>query len=679
MREMNANDRARVRLVSSGVALDADTVVPLLAGAVHYWRLPTAAWRPALEAVKALGFRLVDVYVPWGVHETAPGEFDLGQGDPRLDVTRFLRLIGELELYAIVRPGPHINAELTWFGLPERVVWDSACQALSAGRKPVVLPVPPLAFPVPSYASEAFHTEVEQWFSAIGAALSPFRYPDGPIVLLQVDNEGAMYFRDGVYDQDYHPDAIARYRHFLQNKYARVDELRRVYGDPALTFAQIEPPRRLSASVASELAPHLDWADFQEELLADAFQRMQGALRRSGLDGLPTSHNLPISEGATPLDPARIAGVVDLLGLDYYHAASAPQRSEIARRTSELATRCAASGTPPFACELGAGFPPFYPPLGQDDNAFTVLAALAYGLRGFNAYMAVERDRWIGAPIDPHGRRRPSATFWERLLAALERTHFAELERRAEVRIAIPRSMRRLARVLHAFGPLSAALVQVAGGGAREGCYEDDLGLGGPVIIEAEQLVRQLEDALERRRIPYAFIGGDLIDAAIDAASWVVVPCTGALEPEITRSVMRGIERGRAVSLGPRAPTRDATMLPLDAPPALPEQAGGVPVLLDGGRDHVERAVDRAAQLLGLTSLPAEPASISVTLHHDARGAAAVLFVLNPTEQDVDARVTCAGARSAIDALDGERFAAQGTRFALRVKRRSVRMLELLD
>ena len=42
--------------------------------------------------------------------------------------------------------------------------------------------------------------------------LEPLLYPAGPIVMLQVDNEGALYFRDGPYDQDYHPDAIALFR-----------------------------------------------------------------------------------------------------------------------------------------------------------------------------------------------------------------------------------------------------------------------------------------------------------------------------------------------------------------------------------------------------------------------------------------------------------------------------------
>src|SRR6185436_16399058 len=138
-------------------------------------------------------------------------------------------------------------------------------------------------------------------------------------------------------------------------------------------------------------------------------------------------HNLPPGQDATPLNAARVTQVVDLVGFDYYHAATPQNRSIIARRTSELSVRSEGSGLPAFACEMGAGFPPFFPPLDERDSAFAVLAALAYGLRGFNVYMAVERDRWIGSPIDRHGRPRPFAAFWRKLIAALDATAFHTL------------------------------------------------------------------------------------------------------------------------------------------------------------------------------------------------------------------------------------------------------------
>ena len=36
--------------------------------------------------------------------------------------------------------------------------------------------------------------------------------------LLQIDNEAAFYFRDAAYDSDYHPDALADFARFLEQR-----------------------------------------------------------------------------------------------------------------------------------------------------------------------------------------------------------------------------------------------------------------------------------------------------------------------------------------------------------------------------------------------------------------------------------------------------------------------------
>lgn len=674
---LSKNDARALSLVPEGLKLGRE-VLPLLSGAVHYFRLEPDAWRSALDGVKRLGLRIVETYVPWGVHELATGEFDFGRIDPRLDVARFVRLAGELGLKVFARPGPHINAELTYFGLPERVIWTKECQALSAGGKPVVLPMPPQSFPVPSFASEAFHAETELWFHAVGRELAPLMHPHGPIVLMQVDNEGAMYFRDGVYDQDYHPDAIGLYREFLATKYGRVEALREVLGDPNVTFFNVEPPRRFSATSALELARHLDWAEFQEVLIARAFARYRRGLERSGLGGVPTCHNFPISESATPLDPGLVGETVDLLGLDYYHGASPPQRAEIARRTSELAVRSAAREQPPFACELGAGFPPFFPPLSPEDNLFTALTALAYGLRGFNLYMAVERDRWIGAPIDRHGRLRPFAAVFQKLTAALERVKFWELERRAPVHILIPRSLRRLSRVMHAFGPLSAAAFQVIGGGAEEACFEDDLGLDGARAIETARYLRELERALDAAHVPYAFSGGDVARHSLKHATWTIVICSGALEPALLKRLARSREKGRAVTLGPHTPLCDANFRPLADPPSLfADPDAAVPALLPFEPALMASAVDRARERLALETLAIEPSDVAATLHVDRKGTPRVLFVINATHEARLARVAASGSTTATDLFDGRSFRASFGAFELSVPPHGVCMLEL--
>ncbi len=669
---------------ASGVSLSprglrlGDREVPLISGSVHYFRLDPKEWLAALTAVQSLGIDIVDLYLPWGVHEQVDGSFDFGVKDPRLDVVRFLKQVKNLGMLAIVRPGPHINAELTFFGIPERVIWNADCQARSPRGKPVVLPVPPLAFPVPSYASETFLEESDRWLAAVGEQLAPLVWPHGPIVLCQIDNEGALYFRDGVYDQDHHPDAIATYRAFLLRKYGSVAAVRDVLHDPAADIDTLVPPARLSGKSMLDLARHLDAAEAQEEILARAFLRMKSTLHLAGLRGVPTMHNLPFGEGSTPLDPERVNQVVDLLGLDYYHVASETTRAEIARRTGDLAVRAGARGYAPFACELGAGFPPFFPPITEGDSAFTALTALAYGLRGFNVYMAVERDRWIGAPIDRHGRRRPFADFWESLVTALTRLDFFALHVEAAVHVVVPRNVRRLARVLHAFGPITLAAFHVSGGGAEQACFEDDFGTGSPFALDAAEWLRKVEAALAGERIPFAVVAGDLTEQALAHGKWTLVACAGGLEQEIRSSLGAGMARGCALSIGPYPAERDAIYRPLLEPFVVPAVAG-VPNLFGLDESALRAAVRAAKDALHLPSLECSPDAAFVSVHRDTEGRARVAFLLNPSAHAVRAELSLPGITRAVDALDGAQFHARVRSLEVPLPAQTARMLELFS
>lgn len=661
-------------LTSGGVRL-AGEVVPLHSGSIHYWRLPRSVWRPALEELRNLGARFVDTYVPWSVHEIARGVFDFGRRDPRLDVVHFLNLAKNAGLHAIIRPGPHINAELTHFGIPERVIWDEACQAVSAARGPVVLPMPPLAFPVPSYASRAFQQEAAEWLGAVARELAPLAWPSGPIVLLQIDNEGALYFRDGPYDQDYHDDAIAQYRRYLRGRYPSAAALRTAHGDPDVTFDGIEPPPELDAATEDELPRHLDWAEFQEAAIEAALYRFRSVLDQGGLR-LPTFHNLPLAERATPLDVVRLEHAVGFVALDYYHHASEPIRVEIARRTSGIAARAAVRNVPAFGAEMGAGFAPYFPPLSEGDNRFSVLSALAYGLRGFNIYMAVARDRWIGGPIDSTGRPRPSAEFWRRLFSALDRTTFHALVRRAPVRIIVPRSLERLSRVVHAFEAIPPTAFALGGEGAARGGLEGARDPTQGAVVESERFFMTLERVLDRRRVPFAVVREDMLAYPPPETRWTILVCPGSLDENVTAVAGDRMLRNQPISVGPRAPLRDGAMRPSGArlPPL---RDSTVPSILPSEPSELRSVVEECLTRLDIETLPAEPSPIHTTLHHDRDGRARVLFVVNSSQDPVEGVVFAPGTRSAHDALTLEKLLVRGEHIVLPVPGKSVRMLEL--
>ena len=96
-----------------------DKTKTLYAGAVHYWRLQRDKWGPILDEVKRMGFTAISIYIPWEVHEVGRGEFSFAD---EKDIDAFLTLVEQRDLDIVVRPGPQINSELTWFGYPLRIL-----------------------------------------------------------------------------------------------------------------------------------------------------------------------------------------------------------------------------------------------------------------------------------------------------------------------------------------------------------------------------------------------------------------------------------------------------------------------------------------------------------------------------------------------------------------------------
>jgi len=639
--------------------------VGLWSGAVHYWRLAREDWRPALEELAALGLPIVETYAPWGVHEIGPGEFDFGERDPRKNLAAFLDLAGELGLMVFLRPGPHINAELTYFGIPERVVYDKACQARSPRQNPVILSFPPEMFPVPSYASRNYHREVGRWFDAVGAIAAPRIWPDGPIVLLQVDNEASYYFRDDNYEQDYHPDAVALWKRFVEGKHGGLSDAATVHRRPYGSWDDVVPPTRFDARGPEDLPLHLDWAEFKEELITQSLAKMKRRMARAGMKRAPTVHNLPLGDGGVPLSVPAIDRVVDVVGLDYYHQSR--QHRTIKRRTLYLA------GTVelPYAPELGVGAPYWFPPLSHDDSLFTALVALAYGLRGFNLYMAVDRDRWYGAPIDSRGVPRIEAAAWKQLIDVLRDLRFHELERRTEVALMVPREYGRLSRATHLLGGvLSSSHLEAIGGTPVDGCSDEPLGFAEPIQVAWWRMLARVSDALTAAGIPYVYVDGETPARRIRGTRLLFSPCYEFVSGERWRRLLELGRQGVSVVLGPKTPTYDDRMrrqpfeLPRGARLADPRTS-----------EDAESLVASLVDELGLTApFQATPAPVETAVHEDAVGPR-VLFVMQPADAAVDARIETPGPIQLRDALTGETFTGGDDSVHVPLGPKSCRML----
>ena len=87
----------------------------IIAGDIHYFRIPQNRWEHTLDMALDFGLNTVQTYVPWNAHEYAPGKFDFSG---MLDLENFLALCHNKGLKVLLRPSPYICSEWDLGGLP---------------------------------------------------------------------------------------------------------------------------------------------------------------------------------------------------------------------------------------------------------------------------------------------------------------------------------------------------------------------------------------------------------------------------------------------------------------------------------------------------------------------------------------------------------------------------------
>lgn len=162
------------------------TSIQLIAGEMHYARVPHEYWRHRLRLVRAMGLNTVSTYVFWNFHEPRPGSYNFnGRGD----VARFVRTAQEEGLHVILRPGPYTCAEWDFGGFPSWLLAENGTEVRSR--------------------DERFLVPARRWLRRLGEELAPLRSTrGGPIVAVQVENEYGSYGTDHAYVSEIR-DALA--------------------------------------------------------------------------------------------------------------------------------------------------------------------------------------------------------------------------------------------------------------------------------------------------------------------------------------------------------------------------------------------------------------------------------------------------------------------------------------
>ena len=150
----------------------------IIAGEMHYSRIPKEYWRHRIKMAKAMGCNTIATYVFWNYHETEEGKFDF-RSENR-DLTRFIEIVQEEGMWLLFRPGPYSCGE-----------WDLG------GIPPYLLSIPDIKL---RCMDRRYMQAVEKYIEVMSEKIRPHLITHGgPIILLQIENEYGSYGNDTEY------------------------------------------------------------------------------------------------------------------------------------------------------------------------------------------------------------------------------------------------------------------------------------------------------------------------------------------------------------------------------------------------------------------------------------------------------------------------------------------------
>lgn len=696
-----------VKVTYNGLEIDG-ALRPLYSGSVHYWRHDPQIWPLLLDRVVEMGFKFVCVDVPWSVHETCDGAFDFGEKRPENNLGSFLGLCAHKGLFALARPGPNINADLTFFGFPERVLMRADIMARTAMGTPALVPAPPAFFPAPSYASPALYDETAKWFDAVCPILAKHIHPGGCLVGLQADNEMSFFHRTNPFDLDYSEASVTLYHAFLRKRHGDIEALNRLYGSRHSRFRDIRPPREFRPASIHDLPFYFEWVEYKEFLLYHGIKKIVDMLHERGLRDVFFFHNYP----SHPETPFHVPGVedaaVDVVGINMHTG-----RGDYLR-LRDTANFLAATSRLPFVPELGSGCR-FGKTLAPEDQEFACYAAFMHGVKAVNHYMLADRDRWHGAPVARDGRTRERRFhFHVTLNRFLHDTSLHKSRIQTDALLLHVRDYERFESLCSLLGPLPR---DVAGALPPDWFtrHPEIQGLGLSPLHLYRRHWRGLRKGFSQAGYPLALGDSDMPLEQLQAFRMVIAPSFAFMNHALQRKLLVYALKGGLLVMGPRAPVFDECLREdsrfsshlhhpvgeaeefdyhgmllqhvqfFDAVQPFMEQDGKVCAYERGMErggivflgfalpeyDTVERAphaaalAQRLAARAGIKRLfPPDDPIVETTLHTGGRYD--ILFVNNPTAEKREPRIALSAGRTLTDWHTREKFQSPDPSIALR-------------
>ncbi|MDX8360276.1 beta-galactosidase [Cytobacillus sp. IB215316] len=378
-----------------------------------YYRDYPENWSDRLDKLKEAGIEVVTFYVPWRHHHLKIDGKDVidfsGETQGNRDVLSFIKLVEEKEMFAVVKPGPFIHAETDFGGLPDFVEGGKEFEAMldNEGNERKWHKNLPAAF------DAAFTNAVQDWYKVCDeTVIKPFTYPAGPVIALQILNEGL--YSDGqhsVLAYDYSPSGLEYHAERLQKQFGSIDKYNDMFGSSYTSYQDIPVPRSFDIHTkenVKEILPYLHWAETQNRYLGDLYTNWGSAIDST----LPVFNNIN-----PPLNEAK--------GFDFWLTRVVPEHWDVSYgftnwigvvshdETAFLRYLLLVKRDRGINLEENWGFSdPLYDwrYIYHHVPFYQTVLAMGLGATGFNVYTGISTDGWTDELDSIHARPYPDCS-----------------------------------------------------------------------------------------------------------------------------------------------------------------------------------------------------------------------------------------------------------------------------
>ncbi|MEA4907316.1 MAG: beta-galactosidase [Anaerolineaceae bacterium] len=398
-----------------------------------YYRDDPANWSDRLDKLKDLGHQVITAYIPWRHHDLlvdGQRRYDFtGESDPARDVIGFIRLCHHKGLSLVIKPGPFVHAELNYGGLPDFLcplfepritpmtgstgrpfVWNGS--AWEPGGQKIQ------EWPLPAPLDPFFQAEVQAWMQIVARViLAPYQAPQGPIILVQLANEGIYSnHQRAVWAYDFSPSSLEHFRQYLGEQYGSLAAYNARRQTAYRSWDEVDPPRAWGDPQSlEELGAYADWSDYQAAFVGEFYARLQASVP-AGLPCVlnvnpPSNDSFGVDAWLTRIRPERWPGIH--YGFTNWIGVACDDRS-VTERYQVMVKRTRGANM-----EENWGFSSLYEPAFAYDSVsfYQTLVEIASGATGYNIYTGVgtahatpELDLLCKnvypdvSPIDEHGQ-----------------------------------------------------------------------------------------------------------------------------------------------------------------------------------------------------------------------------------------------------------------------------------